>query len=204
MACSRKDNCELFPLISINGALKIWQSFYCDGNYHTCVRYQLGLEGKPIPISLLPNGKNLDLSSASEVVEQTSGTSGSNSDDKQKPAHVTEPSVSPSVSTYSDNESSENFENTEQLTTAASNFYLRMQTNGSADLHAKIAGILHQFGVEVDMMIEKQSGIDQENKSAIFLTDYVTEKDVREALLRIGELEGVSSKPICIELEKSA
>lgn len=62
MACSRKDSCELFPLIEINGALKIWQSFYCNGNFQTCVRYQLGLEGKSIPASLLPNGKNLDIS----------------------------------------------------------------------------------------------------------------------------------------------
>ena len=70
MACSRKDSCELFPLIQINGALKIWQSFYCDGKFQTCVRYQLGLEGKSIPASLLPNGKNLDMGTSGQTEDE--------------------------------------------------------------------------------------------------------------------------------------
>jgi hypothetical protein len=61
MTCPHKSVCELFPLISGSGALNIWQNYYCDGNYEGCKRYQSTLDGKKIPITLLPNGKTLDI-----------------------------------------------------------------------------------------------------------------------------------------------
>jgi hypothetical protein len=61
MACPQKSACELFPLISGSGALNIWQSYYCDGNFEGCKRYQSTLDGEKIPITLLPNGKTLDI-----------------------------------------------------------------------------------------------------------------------------------------------
>lgn len=61
MACPHKSVCELFPLISGSGALHIWQNYYCDGNYEGCKRFQSTLDGKKIPITLLPNGKTLDI-----------------------------------------------------------------------------------------------------------------------------------------------
>ena len=194
MACSRKDSCELFPLISINGALKIWQSFYCDGNYHTCIRYQLGLEGKPIPSSLLPNGKNLDLSS-SALQEETNT-------DKQVEQNPSGDSSTPGASVNIGDVAGQEISEVDK-NEPCSNFYLRMQTDGSADLHARIAAVLHQFGITVDMMIEKPPLEEGSAKSAIFLTDFVPGKNINEALLRIGDLEGIKSKPVCIELEKS-
>ncbi len=194
MACSRKDSCELFPLISINGALKIWQSFYCDGNYHTCIRYQLGLEGKPIPSSLLPNGKNLDLSS-SALQEETKT-------DKQAEQDHSSDSLASDALVNNGDDTGQAISDVDE-NESCSNFYLRMQTDGSADLHARIAAVLHQFGIMIDMMIEKPPLKEGSAKSAIFLTDFVPGKNIDEALLRIGDLEGIKSKPVCIELEKS-
>lgn len=60
MACPNRNNCELFPYFSRSNALLIWHNFYCDGNYETCKRYQSELDGKAIPLSLLPNGKTFN------------------------------------------------------------------------------------------------------------------------------------------------
>lgn len=74
MACLRKETCDLFPLISFNDALKIWQDFYCDGNFQSCKRYQLGLQGKLIPASLLPNGRILDLDGKNKSISRNKDT----------------------------------------------------------------------------------------------------------------------------------
>jgi len=39
--------------------MRTWQLRYCMAEYETCARYQLALEAKPIPATLLPNGKHL-------------------------------------------------------------------------------------------------------------------------------------------------
>lgn len=61
MSCPHIKSCELFPLISGSDALKIWRSYYCDCNYEACKRYQSTMDGEKIPLSLLPNGKNLEI-----------------------------------------------------------------------------------------------------------------------------------------------
>lgn len=63
MSCPHCKSCELYPLISGSGALNIWQNYYCQGNYEACKRYQSALDGKKIPVLLLPNGKLLELES---------------------------------------------------------------------------------------------------------------------------------------------
>ncbi len=60
MACSHTKNCELFPQFALNPALKVWQTHYCEGEFAQCARYQLSLEGKTIPLNLLPNGKRVE------------------------------------------------------------------------------------------------------------------------------------------------
>lgn len=60
MACSHTKNCELFPQFALNPALKVWQIHYCEGEHTRCARYQLSLEGKTIPLNLLPNGKRVE------------------------------------------------------------------------------------------------------------------------------------------------
>jgi hypothetical protein len=54
-------SCELFPKFGLQGSLKVWQTFYCEGDYERCARYRLArIGGHPAP-NLLPNGKELDL-----------------------------------------------------------------------------------------------------------------------------------------------
>ena len=49
-------------------ALRVWQSFYCEGAYRRCERYKLTASGVPVPEKLLPNGRLVD---AGPVVEST-------------------------------------------------------------------------------------------------------------------------------------
>ena len=62
MACPLKETCPL--IAKLTGTFKIWQKFYCDTdvNHQACARYKLVCEGKPMPITLLPNGETLEVS----------------------------------------------------------------------------------------------------------------------------------------------
>ena len=60
MSCPHIKSCELFPELTVNSALKIWQVFYCEGDYNQCTRFQNSKQGKAVPITLLPNGKTMD------------------------------------------------------------------------------------------------------------------------------------------------
>lgn len=71
MPCPNESACELFPLISGSGALTIWKNYFCDGNFEGCKRYQSSLNGEKIPLSLLPNGKILDLDSHKKGAKPT-------------------------------------------------------------------------------------------------------------------------------------
>jgi len=70
MACSHTDDCELYPQISLSSALKVWQVFYCEGDYEKCVRYQTAAEGRPVPATLLPNGKELEIESTTKEADR--------------------------------------------------------------------------------------------------------------------------------------
>ncbi len=59
--CSHISSCELFPKFAMRGSLKVWHSFYCEGNFENCERYKRSLRGEPVPPNLLPNGKELNL-----------------------------------------------------------------------------------------------------------------------------------------------
>ncbi|MEE8388252.1 MAG: hypothetical protein V3R65_06740 [Acidiferrobacterales bacterium] len=59
--CTHTSGCELFPMISVNSALRVWRTFYCEGKWHECARYKLSLKSKPVAQNLLPNGKFIDL-----------------------------------------------------------------------------------------------------------------------------------------------
>lgn len=58
MGCSHAVACPLFPLLS--ASLRGWRDYYCDTDdrWHDCARYKLSLTGRPIPITLLPNGRD--------------------------------------------------------------------------------------------------------------------------------------------------
>jgi len=67
MSCSHSTSCELFPLLAMEPALKLWKSHFCDGDHEKCARYQLALSGKAVPLTLLPNGKQLAPRSKDEI-----------------------------------------------------------------------------------------------------------------------------------------
>lgn len=64
------DNCELFVQFASNPALEIWKKHYCYDDYRVCARFISSYEGKPLALTMLPNGKHLKVErSANEVGE---------------------------------------------------------------------------------------------------------------------------------------
>lgn len=59
MGCSHAESCPLFP--KLHSSLAGWKKAYCDAEdkWMDCARYQTSLQGKPVPLALLPNGKVL-------------------------------------------------------------------------------------------------------------------------------------------------
>jgi hypothetical protein len=58
--CPHIATCALHQSISMREALRVWQSFYCEGAFTRCERYKLATGGRAIPEKLLPNGRLLD------------------------------------------------------------------------------------------------------------------------------------------------
>ncbi|HHC72541.1 MAG TPA: ankyrin repeat domain-containing protein [Thiotrichales bacterium] len=59
MSCSHVTGCELFVQFAMNPALEVWKEHYCEGEHGRCARYQLSNSGQPVPLTLLPNGKQI-------------------------------------------------------------------------------------------------------------------------------------------------
>ncbi len=59
-SCPHLGACGLPRCISMKEALRVWQSFYCDGIYDRCERFKLADSGSAIPERLLPNGRLQD------------------------------------------------------------------------------------------------------------------------------------------------
>jgi hypothetical protein len=62
MVCNAIITCPLVQLL--RGELDLCRLTYCETGEETCVRYQLLQEGKPVPVSLLPNGDFLEQTSS--------------------------------------------------------------------------------------------------------------------------------------------
>jgi hypothetical protein len=60
-ACPKTTTCGLHRSISMKEALRVWESFYCDGVYRRCERFKLAVAGATVPERLLPNGRLIDL-----------------------------------------------------------------------------------------------------------------------------------------------
>ncbi|MFO8025406.1 ankyrin repeat domain-containing protein [Thiohalophilus sp.] len=80
MTCSHTTNCQLYAQFAADASLKLWKQHYCEGLFDQCARYQLALEGKPVPLTLLPNGKMVERRSK----EQISATALFNAIQKQR------------------------------------------------------------------------------------------------------------------------
>jgi len=72
MSCTHSSNCPLFAQFAMEPALAVWKKHFCDGEFTKCARYQLGLKGGTIPITLLPNGKMIENKTKSK--EEMGGT----------------------------------------------------------------------------------------------------------------------------------
>ncbi|HEB59657.1 MAG TPA: ankyrin repeat domain-containing protein [Gammaproteobacteria bacterium] len=60
MTCHHASNCPLYVQFAAEPALKAWRQHYCENQYTTCARYQMSETGKPVPLTLLPNGQTLN------------------------------------------------------------------------------------------------------------------------------------------------
>ncbi len=58
--CPHTATCALHQSISMREALRVWQSFYCEGAFARCERFKLATAGREIPEKLLPNGRLQD------------------------------------------------------------------------------------------------------------------------------------------------
>lgn len=187
MPCTHKDNCALFPVISLSSALKIWQTFYCDGKFETCLRYQRSLKGEKVAPNLLPNGKELDL-----IVE-------SKPDCKPAPVSGTPVTASGTPVTAA------GAVTTMKASPAAHNsfysYYLRFRIRNSPGLPEKIIQEIRKAGVGIDATITKPAP-QQGTRCLIIITDQGPELELYQAILRIEALEGVISKVKSISLEK--
>jgi hypothetical protein len=59
MSCPHFSGCALYPRFKLAPLLRLWQVRYCEADHTRCARYQLSLAGKPVPLTLLPNGQHL-------------------------------------------------------------------------------------------------------------------------------------------------
>ncbi len=60
-SCARVSTCPLFKQFSMKSSLRVWQSYYCEGGFDRCERWKLASSGRPVPASLLPNGRSLEV-----------------------------------------------------------------------------------------------------------------------------------------------
>ena len=179
MPCTHKDSCGLFPVISLSSALKIWQTFYCDGKYETCLRYQRSLKGEKVAPNLLPNGKELDL-----IVENKP---------ERRPAPATgvpataAATAKPAAGTAT--------------CSGLYSYYLRFRIQNTPGLPEKIIQELRKSGVGIDATITKPAPV-AGARCLIIITDQAPELDLYQAILRIETIEGVIAKVKSIPLEK--
>ena len=61
MACPHSKSCPLHAQFLMQSVANYWIKAFCEGEYPTCERYKLSLSGKPVPITLLPNGQHLQV-----------------------------------------------------------------------------------------------------------------------------------------------
>lgn len=46
----------MYSLFTLAGTLRTWQVRYCQGEFSGCERYKRSLQGREVPINLMPNG----------------------------------------------------------------------------------------------------------------------------------------------------
>jgi hypothetical protein len=173
-------------MISLNSALQIWQTFYCDGRHDTCQRFQRSSQGQSVPPNLLPNGKSLDLvdvpAPAAKPAPRPAGPSVS-TDNISAPRAAASPAPAMSAgSVYS--------------------YYLRIRVRETADnVVERVTQEIRAVGIGVDAAVLKPVQPDG-TRCLIILTDQGSDVDLFRAVLSIESLDGVTAKVKSISLEK--
>jgi len=189
MACTHKDSCALFPVISLSSALQIWQTFYCDGKHETCLRFQRSAQGQKVPANLLPNGKLLDLVEGMRPAAQANPVA--------QPADKTQTSV-PSATTPA---ASTNPAQSIASQGTSVSYYLRVRIKNISGLAEKVVQEIRNLGIRIDGVINKPVLADG-TRCLIVITDFGPEVELFRAILRIEALEGVVAKVKSVALER--
>ncbi len=200
MSCPNKASCEMFPQLTLNSALKVWQTFYCDGKYEECVRYVRSLEGRPVPVTLLPNGKNMEA-----VLTDTGGNTAPPSG-RRSPADIrTTPrargaaAAHPKPAAGTPPASALKAEGPDRI---VASYYLRFPIQPGPETADHIKQVLAGFDVAIDALIRKPvPGEDRE--CLIIITGQAVEMNVYRAILEAEKSAGVIGRVKCIMLERA-
>ena len=60
-SCPRVATCALFQQFSMKSSLRVWKTYYCEGQFSRCERWRLVSASKPVPQNMLPNGRLLEV-----------------------------------------------------------------------------------------------------------------------------------------------
>ena len=201
MACSHTTTCPLFPLISVNSALKVWKTFYCEGKYHNCARYTLSKTGQSVPVNLLPNGKSLSMAgmSATELGEAKGKSAAVERAAPEIIKEMASIELDDEVSAKIDNSVARSAPQSAPRKVAAStpaegtagdtsSWYVRLAANTDSGV---VGGVIQAFGkqrIKIDAMSEKRQSGTGVAMVLIVLTDQTTEDNLNVAL---GELKAL-------------
>jgi len=204
--CTHTSNCALFPMISVNSALKVWRTFYCEGKWTECHRYKLSLEGKPVPPNLLPNGKVLDMGieETASPVKPAAPTEklGSSFDDELNKiendiANLADekapaPAPAPAAPAAAPKPAAEG---------PTASYYLRMQIQPATGVMSEIIRTLGEQQIRIDAVTEKKGYSPGSPSYLIVLTDQSVRATIDEAVAALANLESVAGSVKVIELE---
>ncbi len=188
MACTHKDSCALFPVISLSSALKIWQTFYCDTQHENCLRYQRSLKGEKVPPNLLPNGKALDLHVESKPASQPA-VAAPVAATSESPPTAGDPAPAAAVTAHA------------VTHTSHYSYYLRFRIKNIPGLADRILQEIRGAGIGIDATITKPAPRG-DDRCLIIITDQGSEISLYQAILRIETFEGVVARVKSISLEK--
>ena len=61
MACARISGCPLYKAFAMKSSLRVWKTYYCEGDFNRCERLKVANAGASVPPNMLPNGRMLEV-----------------------------------------------------------------------------------------------------------------------------------------------
>jgi hypothetical protein len=212
MACSHTSTCPLFPLISVNSALKVWKTFYCEGKYNNCARYNLSKSGQSVPVNLLPNGKSLNMSGVS-TDDLTEAKAKSEAVERAAPQIIEEMAsieldedvsakIDASVATPASKAPAKAAPPpVEAVDGDTSSWYIRLAANTDTGVVGSVIQAFGQQRIKIDAMSEKRQSGPDVAMVLIVLTDQTTEDNLNTALGQLKALPTIVGPVKKIKLE---